>query len=152
MFLFKNTHKFIIVLAATLVLAISTSFEIRDGIKWKDSKAIESINAKDPRPIIIEVYADWCGWCIKLHKTTFSGSLVVNYINTNYHAFRINGDDNYNFEFLGKIFTPRQLIRELKIEGYPTLLFLDKKMKLVKVAPGYKTSTQFMRMLRKYSD
>ena len=135
-----------------LILAVSTSFEIKNGIKWNDSKTIKSINAKDLRPIVIEIYADWCGWCKKLHKTTFSEPDVIEYINTNYHAYRINGGDSYEFEFLDKIFTPRQLIRELKIDGYPTLLFLDKKMKLVKVVPGYKSSIQFLRMLCKYSD
>ena len=46
------------------VLVSLISFS-QQKIKWYTIEEAEKLNKKDPRPIFIDTYTDWCGWCKK---------------------------------------------------------------------------------------
>jgi thioredoxin-related protein len=48
-------------------------------IDWMTIEEAEQANKKEPRKIFVDVYTNWCGWCKKMDKTTFSDSLVQKY-------------------------------------------------------------------------
>ena len=61
------------------------------GVKAQDSEinwlsfeeAIEK-NKENPKPILVDLYTDWCGWCKKMDKTTYKNEVIVKFINDNY--------------------------------------------------------------------
>ena len=40
----------------------------------------------EPRPIFVDVYTDWCGWCKKMDRDTFQNPKVVAYMNKQYYC------------------------------------------------------------------
>jgi thioredoxin 1 len=76
--------------------------------------------------IFVDAYTSWCGPCKLLQKTTFSDQIVQAYFNENF----INA--SYDMEQgEGKL-----LAKKWKVEAYPTLLFIDKKGKILKTIIG----------------
>ena len=41
---------------------------------------------------MIDVSTSWCGWCKKMDATTFEAPLIINYVNENYYAIRLDGE------------------------------------------------------------
>lgn len=129
-----------------LFLSIFT-ISAQEKVNWLSfEKAIE-LNKTTPKPILIAIYADWCGWCKRMDRETYTDQQIVKYINENYHAVKFNGEGkkpitykNYTFKFgmqgnlkyheLGALFMNGQL-------AYPTTVFLNKDEKLLDRIQGY---------------
>lgn len=95
------------------------------GIKWVYSmdEALK-LSKQSGKPIMVDFYADWCGWCKKLDKDTYADAKVVDlsekFINT-----KINTDnDKFN-------------AHKYKIRGLPTILFLDSDGQVLQRIGGY---------------
>jgi len=115
-------------------------------IKWYDIETAMEMQAKTPKPIFIDVYTDWCGWCKKMIKTTFSNSVIAGYINTNFYPVRLDAETKDTIIFKGKTYVSTGKTHELAIEllnkrmSYPTVVIIDKNNKTTFPVPGYLTT------------
>ncbi|MFK7971531.1 MAG: thioredoxin domain-containing protein, partial [Bacteroidia bacterium] len=39
-------------------------------INWVSMEKVEELIMTKPRPVLVDVYTDWCGWCKKMDKDT----------------------------------------------------------------------------------
>jgi thioredoxin-related protein len=116
-------------------------------VKWTDLKTAQELNKKQPKPIMIDVYTDWCGWCKHMMKTTFSNPSIANYINTYFYPVRFNAETKDTVEFQDKRYinknsgnrSPNDLA-VLLLDGklsYPTTIFYNNNYKFKLNVPGY---------------
>ncbi len=90
--------------------------------------------------IMVDVYADWCGWCKKMDVSTFKDSQVSNFVNANMIALKLNSEKGDGIAFAQKH----------NVTGLPTIVYLDSRGNLVRTAPGYKTATQLMNEIESF--
>ncbi len=94
--------KSIIKLYAIFLFAFN-SFS-QDNVEWLSFEEAISLNQKNPKPILISIYTDWCGWCKKMDLYTYSNQLIYSYINNNFYAVKLDGEEKNRITFNNKVF------------------------------------------------
>jgi thioredoxin-related protein len=103
------------ILVSILALILQTSKaqieEAPSPIKWYTIEQAQALAAKQPRPMLIDVYTDWCGWCKHMMQTTFTNPNLANYIQTNFYPVRFDGETNDTITFQGKKWTNTDFVK-----------------------------------------
>lgn len=134
--------------AQTAVEPTATPEDKTTKITWYSIEEAYALNAKEPKKIFIDVYTNWCGWCKRMDATTFIDPAVVQYINENYYAVKLNaetskeitlGDQKFVNPNPGGKRSTHQLAASL-LGGqmsYPSYVFLNEKTEKLTVVKGY---------------
>ena len=116
-------------------------------VNWVTFEEAVKLNEKDPKPLLIDIYTEWCGWCKRMDKTTYQNETLVTYINKNFHAVKLDGEQkedivykDYTFKFKNEGRRGYNEFAAALMNGklsYPTTVFLNKDMQLLDRVPGY---------------
>ncbi len=131
-------------------------------IDWISFTEAVERNEKDQRPMMIDVYTDWCGWCKRMDATTMKNPVIVKYINENFHAVKLDGEHKEDIKFGDTVykFVPngRRGYHELPANlmqgkmSYPTLVFLTSDYKVLQSIPGYQDAKSLERIAKFLGD
>lgn len=97
----QKVIKFVVFL---LFLSVTWSFIIpkKEKINWLSVAEFNKVYSKSPKPILVDVYTDWCGWCKVMDRETYEKEAVVKYINEHYYAVKLNAESKDSLEWGGK--------------------------------------------------
>jgi len=126
-----------------------------DKIHWLTFQEAIKLNETHPKKIYIDVFTNWCGWCKRMDITSFENAKVIEEMNQDYYAVKLNAEtkdsisfDNHNFKFL-----PQYKANELALAllhgqlAYPTAVILDQDKKIITRIPGYVDGSQLSEIL-----
>lgn len=144
--------------AVFLITAVSVKAQ---EVNWISFEEALELNKTTPKPILVDLYTDWCGWCKRMDATTYKNEVIVKYINDNYYAVKMDGEGKEDITFKGKTFKfvqqGRSKYHELAatiLQGkmsYPSTAFFDAKEQLIQTVPGYLQKERFEKILAYFS-
>ena len=76
-----------------------------DKVKWATLEETVSSMQKEKRPILIDLYTDWCGWCKVMEKKTYGNKNVVGYLGQKFYTVKVNAEGRSDISWNGKTYS-----------------------------------------------
>ena len=108
--------------------------------------------ARLQRPVLVDVYTDWCGWCKRMDRDVYARPDVQDYLAKRFVVVKLDAESAARVHWEGREMTSRALAQRLGVTGYPTTIFLDAKGRRLGSVPGYVPAGQFLQVLRSVAD
>lgn len=139
-----------------LILLVSVVFaNAQTKINWL---SIEEAYAKQkitPKKILIDVYTGWCGWCKVMDKETFTNAEVINYVNQNYYAVKLDAESKKIIKLGTSVYKFDETNRSNEVAiallqgkmSYPSIVYLDESFNMIQPVPGYMNAKDFHQII-----
>ena len=110
--MFKTVFAFVAGICAVLFLFMVAPV-LAAEINWQRSYSDAlAVSKSENKPIMVVFTADWCVFCKKLENQTFTNAKIVNLINNNFIAVKIDKDKE------------TKIANDFNVTGIPDMYFL----------------------------
>ncbi|MEO5893080.1 MAG: DUF255 domain-containing protein [Ferruginibacter sp.] len=147
---------------SAIVLCVLASFNEteKSKVQWLSVAQMQVAYKKNPKPILVDVYTDWCGWCKVMDRETYSNDKVAAYINEKYYAVKFDAESKDSVEWNGKKFgyNSQNKINDMAVYllfgqlSYPTTVFLSTLDARPAPLPGYLKPKEIESPLKFFGD
>ena len=136
--------------AISLFTAIAPGTGHRGGapagaqVTWlinEEEKALE-LAQQESKPLLVDVYADWCVACVELDEKTYSVPQVAN---------RVDDFVRLKLDFTKETAWVKEMKQKYRITGMPTVILIEDSGSEVGRFTGFKPPEQFLAFLDQHS-
>lgn len=129
-------------------------------VEWKNFETAVTLAEKKPKPVFIDVYTNWCGWCKVLDRQTFAHPQVSEYLNEKFYPVKLDAETRDTIVFQDKphFYLDRyraNLLALRLLDGkmvYPSMVILDPQFNRLIIIQGFKKPDQLMPYLIYYGE
>jgi thioredoxin-related protein len=130
-----------LILAAVLALALAP--QLLAGGAWHKSIAAAQKVAKEKNQLIlVDMFAEWCGWCHRFEREVFPSETFQN-ASADLVLLRLDTEDQKE---------GTQLARKYSVTSLPTFVLLAPDLSVAGMIRGYAPAPQFVQMLKETRD
>lgn len=97
--------------------------------------ALESAKNNDKK-VLIDVYAEWCPYCEKMHTEVYTELDIIEAVNEHYYLVKINIESQNEVNYLGNRMAESEFAKMLKSSSLPTTYFMNGEGELLGMQPG----------------
>lgn len=120
-----------------------------DSFVWPTFDEAVAAASKSGKPILIDIYTPWCGWCRKMQKEVYGNATLVAYVKEHFEYGRLNIDDSETqHDFMNYELTSQELGSALGARGTPTTVFLEQDGTYITRLDGYWALEPFGKAIR----
>ena len=103
--------------------------------------------AEQKKPLIVDFYTDWCGWCKVMDQKTYGDNRVKAITAKSFILAKYNPEKDAEFEFRGKKVKPQEFAKMMNVKGYPTTALFSNEGKYLESLSGYVEPNKFLDIL-----
>jgi thioredoxin-related protein len=91
-----------------------------EKLKWMNLSDAAASLEKEKRPVLIDLYTDWCGWCKVMDKKTYSNQQVAEYLQEKFYPVKVNAESRDAIVWNGKTYRFNSSYRSNEFAVYIT--------------------------------
>ncbi len=154
-------------LTVTILMALSVFFftaetPVRKGekLQWMTLKEAQDAMLKEKRPLLIDLYTDWCGWCKVMDKKTYTNAKVIAYLQQHFYPVKLNAETRETISWNNKQynFNSQNRTNDFAIFltygrlSYPTTVIIPTDNSGPQPIPGYLEPKDLELIVRYFGD
>lgn len=118
--------------ALAIILMVAGALQaVADSIAWRTNFASATAEAqKTNKPLLVDFYTSWCGWCKQLDSETYTDARVVA-LSKSFVCVKLDAEKD------------RKTTARYKVTGYPTIVFLNSQTKELSRIVGFRDAKAF---------
>lgn len=135
----------------------------KQQVNWISFEQLDDSLAVKPKKVFISFYADWCVYCKKMNKVAFKNPDVINVLNSEYYAVKMDSETKNTIEFEGRAYTNKEIgknrnpihqiplllaSRKNKSFSLPATIILDKTFKVTQRHFEYLSTKKMLNILK----
>ncbi|MBF0111359.1 MAG: thioredoxin fold domain-containing protein [Desulfamplus sp.] len=106
------------------------------GISWQTHDKGIPMAKEQKKKIFVYFHAEWCGYCRKMEGGTFKDKAVIDYLNANFIAIKVDSD------------VETKVAESYAVRGLPTCWFLKANGDKLSNMPGYIDEKRLLTILK----
>jgi thioredoxin-related protein len=126
--------------AALIVVLVSARKPVPEtapkSIAWLTVDEAAAKLQQEPKPVLIDLYTTWCGWCKQMDRKTYSNKQVAQYLTDKFYTVKLDAETHNTVSWQGKTyqFDPQYRCNQFAVYlshgqlEFPTTII---------IAPGY---------------
>lgn len=124
-------YKLIFTIFLSSIYLLNFAQNHKGPINWLSIEEASNLYQQNPKPMFVDVYTDWCGWCKKMDASTFQDLSIAQYLNSNFYPVKLNAETSDSLNFMGKTYynTQQNRVKNLLDSLNQDLLFLEIEIK-----------------------
>lgn len=140
--------------------ALGVNAQTEKDMRWISLPEAEQASKTYAKPLLIDLYTDWCGWCKVMDKKTYSNKYVKQYLAEKFYTVKLDAEQKESLKWSGQQydFNPQYKTNDIAIFltggqlSYPTTIIIPAPGEQPQVIPGYMSPTDFEMVLKYYGE
>lgn len=143
------------------IMAQNTSkTEKANKVQWTNVEEAVKMASKQDKPLFIDCYTSWCGWCKVLDERTFSNDTIARILNKYYYPVKFDAEGSDDITINGKTYHAQKrngkngthelmslLWEGQRGGGYPSLVIRKGDFSPITVEMGFRTASDLEPLL-----
>lgn len=116
-----------------------------EKLHWMTLEEAKAAMQKEKRPVYIDLYTDWCGWCKVMDKNTYTNDKVIAYLEQKFYPVRLDAETRKTLEWENRAYNYEQnyKVNEFALYltrgqlSFPTTIIIPTDNSGPQAIPGY---------------
>lgn len=155
-----QTRKSLVLFGFAGLLSLLVSFRKIDSTNWISLEDAQKQLATAKRPVLIDLYTDWCGWCKVMDKKTYSNKNVSEYLQQKFYTVKVNAESQKTIQWMGRdyAFNPQYKTNDFAMYltrgqlSYPTTVIIPTDGSGPQAIPGYLAPADFELIVKYFGE